>query len=89
MEGWLGQITMSDSVSRQAPAASILTDASPEGSQTSGQPWGELLRSRVPMAGALRLPVCGGRGGDGAVVPQSPVLPGFKAEPHAHPALTH
>ena len=41
------------------------------------------------MAGALRLPVCGGRGGDGAVVPQSPVLPGFQAEPHVHPAPTH
>ena len=29
------------------------------------------------------------RGGDGAGVPRSPVLPGLHAEPHAHPAPTH
>ena len=41
------------------------------------------------MAGALGLPVCGSRGGDGAGVLQSAVLPGLQAETHAHPAPTH
>ena len=42
-----------------------------------GAALGELLRSRLPLAGSPVLPVCGSRGGDGAGVPESPVLPGL------------
>ena len=86
---WLGHIPMSSSGSPQAPPASLLPDASPAGSRTSGLPCGDLQRCRVPITGSLGEPVCGSRGGDGAGFPQSPVLPGLQAEPHVHPVPTH
>ena len=44
---------------------------------------------RVPMAGSPEAACVWRLGWGRAGVPQFPVLPGFQAEPHAHPAPTH
>ena len=85
----LDHIPRSCSGSCQAPCASLLPDASPAGSQTSGPLWGVLLRRRVHMEGSPGAACVWESGWGWGCGSSDPVLPGLQAESHPHRAPTH
>ena len=86
---WLGHIPMSGSESCQAWLLLFSPTPLQQGARHLGHPWGELLRSRLSMAGSHGAACMWESGCGWGWDCWSPVLTGLQAELHAHPPPTH
>ena len=84
-----GHIPMSGSGSCQAWLLLFSPTPLQQGARHLGHPWGELLRSRLSMAGSHGAACMWESGCGWGWDCWSPVLTGLQAELHAHPPPTH